>query len=244
MSDIHCPVCGEPWDAYGVNHGDMLAWEAKLFKAGAGCPSCEGEAPEGTDVEACELEHAKNVVLDVADDDPHAYEIANRLGVLALSKDRPAWKRPEDMICWSCESCRASVMLDADDNKTLYWISKKYKCDTLLERRWDEALIATAKNADHSAPLNLTINKTAYCPGCVEECGECGSLEFADNLILPQGHYGKDEAVCEDCYAKIPTCYECGEQFEENELNEERLCQFCDREKLRAEADASRIDYE
>jgi len=36
MSDIRCVVCGEPWEAYGVNHGDMLPWEAKLFRAGAG----------------------------------------------------------------------------------------------------------------------------------------------------------------------------------------------------------------
>lgn len=40
MSDILCALCGEPWDAYGVRHGDMEPWEAKKFLAGQGCPSC------------------------------------------------------------------------------------------------------------------------------------------------------------------------------------------------------------
>ena len=40
MSDIVCAICGEPWDAYGVCHGDMSPDEAKLFLAGEGCPSC------------------------------------------------------------------------------------------------------------------------------------------------------------------------------------------------------------
>ncbi len=44
MSDLICVKCGEPWNAYGVNHGDMKAWETDLFKKGAGCPCCKGNA--------------------------------------------------------------------------------------------------------------------------------------------------------------------------------------------------------
>ena len=40
MSDILCTVCGEPWDGYGVRHGDMTPAEARKFLAGQGCPSC------------------------------------------------------------------------------------------------------------------------------------------------------------------------------------------------------------
>ena len=40
MSDILCSICDEPWDAYGVRHGDMTPDEAKMFLAGEGCPSC------------------------------------------------------------------------------------------------------------------------------------------------------------------------------------------------------------
>jgi len=41
MSDILCSVCGEPWDGYGVRHGDMTPAEARKFLAGQGCPCCQ-----------------------------------------------------------------------------------------------------------------------------------------------------------------------------------------------------------
>jgi hypothetical protein len=43
--DLVCNRCGEPWDAYGVRHGDMTAEERMRFLAGEGCPCCpKGEA--------------------------------------------------------------------------------------------------------------------------------------------------------------------------------------------------------
>jgi hypothetical protein len=41
MGDILCRICGEPWDSYGIDNGDMSAEEAKMFKEGKGCPSCD-----------------------------------------------------------------------------------------------------------------------------------------------------------------------------------------------------------
>jgi hypothetical protein len=40
MGDIYCKFCGEPWDAFGVLHGDMTREEAKRFLRGEGCPCC------------------------------------------------------------------------------------------------------------------------------------------------------------------------------------------------------------
>ena len=40
MSDIYCAKCEEPWDSYGVRHGDMTAGESKRFLLGEGCPCC------------------------------------------------------------------------------------------------------------------------------------------------------------------------------------------------------------
>lgn len=40
MGDILCAKCGEPWDSYGVRHGDMEASAAARFNKGEGCPSC------------------------------------------------------------------------------------------------------------------------------------------------------------------------------------------------------------
>ena len=43
--DIYCAKCAQPWDSYGitidVSHGDMTAAEARRFRRGEGCPSCE-----------------------------------------------------------------------------------------------------------------------------------------------------------------------------------------------------------
>jgi len=38
--DIYCAKCGEPWDAYGVFHGDMEPDEKERFLNGEGCPCC------------------------------------------------------------------------------------------------------------------------------------------------------------------------------------------------------------
>jgi hypothetical protein len=43
--DVYCKRCGEPWDLYGVQHGDMTATERDRFWAGEGCPSCCGKEP-------------------------------------------------------------------------------------------------------------------------------------------------------------------------------------------------------
>jgi hypothetical protein len=40
MSDVSCAKCGEPWDFYGIKHGDMTPLEAKKFLNGDGCPCC------------------------------------------------------------------------------------------------------------------------------------------------------------------------------------------------------------
>lgn len=34
------PQCQEPWDAYGITHGDMSPEEADLFNQGKGCVHC------------------------------------------------------------------------------------------------------------------------------------------------------------------------------------------------------------
>ena len=68
MADISCAVCGEPWDAYGVRHGDMEDDEAELFLAGKGCPACGF----GTKVEGGLLTRmaAAQSELEWTDEDP------------------------------------------------------------------------------------------------------------------------------------------------------------------------------
>jgi hypothetical protein len=49
MGDILCAKCAEPWDAYGVRHGDMSRQEADKFSRGKGCPICNF----GTECASC-----------------------------------------------------------------------------------------------------------------------------------------------------------------------------------------------
>ena len=44
--DVYCKRCGEPWDLYGVQHGDMTEEERDRFWKGEGCPSCFGKTIE------------------------------------------------------------------------------------------------------------------------------------------------------------------------------------------------------
>lgn len=44
--DLICNVCGEPWSAWGVNHGDMTKEERIKFYRGKGCPSCTKKSPK------------------------------------------------------------------------------------------------------------------------------------------------------------------------------------------------------
>lgn len=53
--DLYCERCGEPWDAYGVRHGDLDDEERCRFLAGQGCPACFGKEPcdRSEDCEDC-----------------------------------------------------------------------------------------------------------------------------------------------------------------------------------------------
>ena len=66
MGDILCRVCGEPWDAYGVRHGDMEPGEAKRFLRGQGCPRCNGKKPEEIS-EAQDLERLEGFLYSLSD---------------------------------------------------------------------------------------------------------------------------------------------------------------------------------
>ena len=61
MGDIHCRVCGEPWDAYGVYHDDMTEDERKQFLAGEGCPSCKGKKKDDED-------HTEDFLFELTDE--------------------------------------------------------------------------------------------------------------------------------------------------------------------------------
>ena len=49
MGDITCNICGEPWDYWGIMHGDVTDAERDQILHGEGCPCCKGKRPDKVD---------------------------------------------------------------------------------------------------------------------------------------------------------------------------------------------------
>ena len=189
MPDRLCQVCQEPWDAYGVRNGDMLGWQADLFDKGAGCPCCEGSAPDGP-VTPTE-------------------QLADPSGSLeALS--RPEWKRPPPTVLWACEGCQVKAVISQDDAGDVEWRGGQ------SVHYWHGHGYAYGNHRDHLDPSGdpvHTIGGEHYCPGCAEWCSDCGEVSIftrSDLMtdtydpgasFLPEGEY--QNAVCIDCYEQI-----------------------------------------
>ena len=41
--DVICAQCGEPWEYYGIEHGDFEAEDIEPFFKGENCPSCKNQ---------------------------------------------------------------------------------------------------------------------------------------------------------------------------------------------------------
>jgi len=48
MADIRCKKCSEPWDVWGLDHGDVTPQQAAAIKRGFGCPCCKENGHEFT----------------------------------------------------------------------------------------------------------------------------------------------------------------------------------------------------
>lgn len=191
MSDIRCVVCGEPWDAYGVNHGDMLKWEAKLFKAGAGCPCCEGE-PNG--YEPTRLSDVEN-----GDEDPMLRIQAREAHEEGKA---PKWERPTDPLLWACDGCKIRVVRDVDTDEPSY--EAPYGSRASYEYWW--------RNQDAPEKPEHTFTDTKWsddihvCERCYETCSECSTPippeEGYDDPSSDQYHDPKH--VCsEECLSVV-----------------------------------------
>lgn len=210
MSDIRCVVCGEPWDAYGISHGDMLAWEADLFRKGAGCPCCKGERPE----EPFEFQTLAD--CENGDGDPMERIIAKDA---ADSHNPPKWEEPESPVLWVCDACGVEVFRDISEEyyngtkkegvKLRYRIPPTAKC-----AKWYSS--HTFYNDPDETPAHIFENGTRVCEYCLDHCAGCGAavsktLETDDVYDdgwcgTPEGYY--PSVYCIDCVET--TCGECG----------------------------------
>ncbi len=210
--DIKCAVCGEPWDQYGVAHGDIAPWQAVLFRKGSGCPCCCGKSTKQDHL----VDHLQSVVFnsESPDDFDRLHDPEGK---------PPEWKRPDDIVRFECAGCGAKYMVNVDHEDkpenydiTRYWIPGK---------RWDSNhRTGLDDTTDEDA---VTIGDGKYCCQCAGSCYECGTSIF-NNSDLYSSCYDPGasfphpdnarKTVCVDCFEALPSNFEAlptGDEEEE-----------------------------
>jgi hypothetical protein len=195
MSDIRCVVCSEPWSA---DYGNMFPWEVKLFRAGAGCPYCEGES-DG---------YQPQTIFDIenSDDDPMLRLIA---AVKVADGTKPEWKRPEDTMHWKCDGCGVQIITDVDTDELEYRVPY-----ASMARHWYHSHPFNSNKPEKKTPAHrFEIAKDTYrnvCELCLSHCSECNA-ELCENLELESYDEGyafvspRDDSkhVCGDCLSEV-----------------------------------------
>ncbi len=183
MGDVICKVCEEPWDAYGLRHGDMAKWQALLLRKGAGCPVCEGEDPDGPLTPTEQLSDPEGAL--------------EALG-------RPTWEEPPPEPIWECEGC--GVVAARDSEGRVGWrggqqVHYSHGRASTYGREYD--------HEEATAAPPYSIGDDHYCPGCALMCPDCHEvvllkgegqpLEVSGYIVDPDDWH-RCRAVCESCY--------------------------------------------
>ena len=175
MSDLLCRVCGEPWSAWGANHGDMAAWEYKLFCLGKGCPSCLGYRPEGLDPEEANLDRARALLLD-GPDDPDAFGLATCDLDPLPAGDGSEWIEPEPEVLWTCAGCGYKVVRSNEAPLDGGQVSQD---PIFLERRNENRHHYYKGKPEPEPDFTLDFGDGAgpqpFCQACACSCAECGT---------------------------------------------------------------------
>jgi hypothetical protein len=185
MTSVSCAVCGEPWDTYHLRP-DAPPWVMPLFRAGAGCESCEGGAPKVAEVDGTGPLVQRHLIARVVgaafDDDP------DPVGDVLLDP-RPKWQRPNDTVMWECECCGIKRMHDVDfhhDDFDYFELTPQQRQMYRFDEPDDEPEEYEGKT---------------YCSNCLVWCDECGERMLTEDAVLDQENdpYGR-KPLHEDCY--------------------------------------------
>lgn len=192
--DVLCVVCGEPWDYMGARHGgDMLKWEWRLFRVGAGCPGCEGEAPVGGQVELTAE------ICSFGDEDP----------ILRVSAwedyhggKAPKWEKPDPEVFWKCEGCGVEVIDDLEYEGLRYHLPKD-----AVGSQWYNSH-PYCRGDPKKEPAHVFEPDRKVCEFCLRACylcdaDICPTLEYGDtyddgNCVAYETYH----SICVDCFEK------------------------------------------
>lgn len=207
MADVLCRVCGEPWDAWGANHGDMKWWEYDLFRAGKGCPSCEGVRPEGADPDELDERRYRRLLMN-GPDDPDAFGLAIAGLDPAPAGDGSEWIEPPEKIIWQCAGCDAQVIIS---NECPYDGAQLHQDDEIW-LLWEEGHGTSQGNEPEREPPYVWDDQP-ICGECMTECEECSTPVFVG---AAEGRFVEDacdpgasfpgpagETVCYTCLDKL-----------------------------------------
>lgn len=198
--DVKCLVCGEPWDYWGLYHGDVQAWEADAIKKGLGCPHCEGNPPEG----GYEPENLSD--FEYGDEDC--------ISRIYAQPPDGAYEPPQAEILQVCIGCgvqrirdRAAEVYDGSRREPVYAWYAPAGSDAL---RWQVEWKLSCE--DPGAPMADFHGLGPACAHCCDECADCdaiiathcqgafASLDGEGEGYLPEGHYHTSDLRCLDCY--------------------------------------------
>jgi hypothetical protein len=218
MTDVFCRVCGEPWDVHHIRH-DAPAWVAPLFFAGAGCESCEGNAPQGVNAEKVAELSDRNLVIDSPDDrDPLALRPA------IAGDSPPPWKRPTDPLVWECEGgstpCKVRVYRDLDWEEGSDYAFQVRTGDLPYRSQMDLGIhrddqFPTLESALEKISLNGT-----HCLLCAYKCRDCSRvlIEGEDfSAAPPDDPYTCNASLCEECFSSAEYELAC-ESYSQTDL--------------------------
>lgn len=206
--DILCVKCGEPWNSYGVNHGDMIAWEADMLRKGIGCPSCKGTKKHDLTI----MEHLEN-------------ETATEGAGVEESEGEYGPSEDYVQLC-KCFECSNTIKIDVNDIfydgniKIIYHNSGSVRFDNRDE-------IQRYAEAEHDWE---TIDAESYCDKCKDDfakCECCYQVFPKDDTVF----VGGDGLYCMDCYSETYcSCEECGEDVYSDSIQvfkDSCYCQEC-----------------
>jgi hypothetical protein len=181
----------------------MAKWEAVLFRAGAGCPSCEGVAPE-TSFEPATLADIEN-----GDGDP-----MERLIAFEQRDNRPAWKAPDPVLLYRCDCCGIEVQddpgADCEEDRLFCRVTAASDLQYRNSARISSGRYYTDDEIRAGFTFDKARDKPRVCPACVEHCDDCGretcsalSTDVYDGLASFSGDQcggSWRRSYCIDCF--------------------------------------------
>ncbi len=226
MNDTHCLVCSEPWDIYGLAHGDVKAWEADCIVRGFGCPSCAGGElglnykPIEDSAFLCECNDCNDVhnidINDIYFDGTEKIIHHNSGNVnITNAEDIQRYMGIEEdwgiidgnLICnrcmenyTMCDAC--SQTISSDD---AYCVD----CESFCESCYDE-LFGRCETCDETVPNDdlCVFDDWYWCSSCLKEktekCSICDELVYRTEVI--EGKNGErccSEKCADECSDKI-----------------------------------------